>query len=122
MGRDQHPAIGQGQQAVWVGQGGVCGSANIKGTAGALVQNVALQDVALAVASPLPMFRKDGKPWLISCSGGADNETVSFSGLAVSYASAADQAQWRGIQPTPGCVKLEQLDSSEENGFTGQRA
>ena len=85
---------------------GVCGSANIKGTAGALVQNVALQDVALAVASPLPMFRKDGKPWLISCSGGADNTSVSVFGLAVSYSSPADQAQWRGIQPTPGCVKL----------------
>ena len=89
---------------------GVCGSANIKGTPGALVQNTAFTNLTLAVASPLPSFtsKEHAKPWLISCSGGADNQTVSFSGLAVSYASAADQAQWSGIQPTPGCVKLEE--------------
>ena len=85
---------------------GVCGSANIKGAPGALVKNTAFTNLTLAVASPLPYFRKEARPWLISCSGGADNQTVSFSGLAVSYASAADQAQWSGIQPTPGCVTL----------------
>ena len=85
---------------------GVCGSAHIKGTAGALVQNVALEDLTLAVTSPLPFFRKEGKPWLISCDGGVDSATVSALRVAVSYRSEADKAQWRGIQPTPGCLQL----------------
>jgi len=88
---------------------GVCGSANIKGTSGALVKNTAFTDLTLAVARPLPFFSKGGKPWLIKCRGGVDNTTVRVSGLAVSYASAADRAQWRGTQPTPGCVQLDKL-------------
>ena len=86
---------------------GVCGSAHIKGTAGALVRSVALENVTLAVTSPLPFFRKEGKPWLISCDGGVDNATVSALHMAVSYRSEADKVQWRGIQPTPGCLQLE---------------
>lgn len=89
---------------------GVCGSAILKGTEGALVQNVEAKNLRLQVVAPLPAFAKRGaKPWLISCGGEVRNATVSF-GLDASWASPVDKAQWSGVERQPGCAKLKSGD------------
>ena len=89
---------------------GVCGSATLKGVAGALVQNVAAKNLKLQVVAPLPFFaKKKTKPWLISCDGGVETATVRL-GLNITWVSLADKAQWSGVQQLPGCATLKSDD------------
>ena len=89
---------------------GVCGSATLKGVAGALVQNVAAKNLKLQVVAPLPFFaKKKTNPWLISCDGGVETATVRL-GLNITWVSPADKAQWSGVQQLPGCATLKSDD------------
>ena len=91
---------------------GVCGSAILKGTTSAPVQNVEAKNLKLQVVAPLPFFaKKTAKPWLISCDGGVQTTTVRLA-LNITWASPADKAQWSGVQHQPGCAKLKSDDGN----------